>query len=138
MNNSTLKVIAVLLALILAVMLFGRDAVLPWMWVVAALLVVAFVVWLVWRFGVFAYGDEVRKHLDETREKGGSVPLAIIGWVGAAGNVVVIIWAGILALNGVPFRDAFFQVPLFWLPIVTFMGTMALNGIIQWFKARRS
>ncbi|MGN6489255.1 MAG: hypothetical protein ACTHLT_15760 [Devosia sp.] len=138
MSNNTGKVIAVLLALILAVLLFGRDAVTPWLWVAGVVLMVGCLLWLVWRFLVFAYGDEVRKHFDETRAKGGSILLAVGFWIGCFLNAVVLLWAGILALNGVPFKEAFLQVPLFWVPLVLMLGGYFLNEVIQWWKQRRA
>ena len=136
-SNATGRVIAVLLALILAVLLFGREAVGPWIaWGLAglgSLLLIWFVINSIWRFGVYAYGDDVRQSYNEAREKGGSSLLLTLAWIGCFCNVFVVVWAVVLAMGGMRFRDAFFAVPLFWLPMTTFMVCYGLNALLQKF-----
>ena len=118
-------------------MLFGREAVLPWMWVAGALVVVAIVVYAVWQFVVFAYGDDVREHLDETRAKGGSMFLAVLFWVSAAGNVVMFGWAAIVALTRqVGIREAVEFVPFWWVPVCFLLPSYFGNELIKWLQQR--
>jgi uncharacterized membrane-anchored protein len=137
MSENTGKAIVVLLALILAVLVFGKDALGQWfIWGVGLFVVVA-VVGGIWRFIVFAYGDEYRKSMDESRENGGWPILTVLFWVGAAGNIVVLIWTLFLTFGaGIPFKEAFLEVPFFWVPLALIMSGYLLNEFIQWLKER--
>jgi hypothetical protein len=108
----------ILLALILAVLLFGSGAVLGGLgWLLA---VVGAIIVLVMLCRWIGDGLEALKVEFEDQKQKGTLYSSVLGFVGFVGNCAVAGLAYLLAERGGQNRLDFEQVPLWWVPIVLF------------------
>jgi hypothetical protein len=108
----------ILLALILAILLFGSGAVLGGLgWLLAAVGAIMVLVMLCRWIGD---GLEALKVEFEGQKQNGTLYSSVLGFIGFVGNCAVAVLAYLLAEPGGQDRLDFEQVPLWWLPIVLF------------------
>ncbi len=127
MTNSHASAIVILLALILAVLLFGSGAILSGMgWLLAAVVAIG-IVWLVAVLVVRAtrgVGDALK-----TEREAGNFYTALIAFIGMFGNFAVCGVAFLTKGEHEPFKHALGEIPLFWLPVALLLSSIPLSWI---------
>ena len=134
MTNSHASAIVILLALILAVLLFGSGAILSGIgWLLAAVVAIG-IVWLVAVLVVRAtrgVGDALKAD-----REAGNYYSSLIGYIGMFGNFAVCGVAFLTKGEHEPFKHALGDIPLFWLPVALLLSSIPLSWIEKTFAAR--
>lgn len=139
MSKEHSRLIIFLLAGILAVLLFGREAMQGSLevvfWIGLALGIVALAIWGIVAL-VRGVGREVKVYRQEVRrdrEEGRPWLHTFIAWPGIIGNFLVI---GVAAYSryveescSALLGDCLQQIPYWWLPVVLLLGSMPIAGL---------
>lgn len=137
LTEKTGQLIVVLLAAILAVLVFGREAIGPWLfWGGATFVVLAilfYVIREIWRVIV----SDIAQYAAEERREGGSGILIVIAWVGIIGNGIVVVWALLMSFQGTPYGDALQLIPYYWVPLVLLFVGYGGNEGVKWLREKR-
>jgi amino acid permease len=133
------RLIIILLSVIAAVLLFGREATFGSMqtifWVALALGIVALIVWAIVSSTRYmgrearAYRDEVRRD----REEGRPWLHTYIAWPGIIGNLLVFVvaayWRFIDDSCRALMGDCLQQIPYWWAPVCLLLASIPIAGL---------
>lgn len=141
MSEQTGRLIALLLAGILAVLLFGRDQVLDLLtvvpWLAVGLVILAVIYWIA-RSVFDSFVEDYRTEAISTGASALGRFFLALAYVGIAANLCVFAWVAIMAYLTGSIKDAWQNVPYFWVPILMTGVCFAIYMFDNWRREQRS
>jgi hypothetical protein len=120
-SERTGLLIAILLAAILAVLVFGREAVAPFLLPIGIGSLVVFLIVI----GAGRFSADFIDMLLIDQKSGGSPLLLGVAFIGLAANIAII--------GTSSFKEILSTIPWFWVPMAVFMGCYCLNEALKFF-----
>lgn len=140
LTESTGRTIVFLLAGILAVLLFGKEALLSAIPAALGLIAAFAVLWVIWVICSGVAGSLFEEYRTEV-ESAGSIGVwrywLVVAYAGFVGHIAVMICAGTLAILRWSTKNVISDIPYFWVPLVVAFSSYGMFLLGKRIRSRR-